>query len=95
MLGRMARRAPRFHGDVAQGDFIPLADASVPVLEERVARRVDVGAGPLGELAAAADEVGVQVRFQSGHESKPETVGQLEVIVDVAARIHRRCEPAA
>ena len=63
MLGRMAWRSPRFHGDVAQGDFTPVGEPSVSVLEERVARGVHVGARPLGELAAAADEVGVQMRF--------------------------------
>jgi len=72
-----------------------VGEPAVPVLEVCVARRVHVGTGLFGELAAAAHEVGVQVRFQPGDETQPETVGQLEVLVDVAARVDRRCEPVA
>jgi hypothetical protein len=87
MLGSMPRRCDRPHTDVPDGDLVPGVDSVIAIVS-RIGRPVRPGAGRAGEAYAARYVVCVVVRVDDVHDAQPLDAGQLEVLLDVPARIH-------
>src|SRR3954469_15041724 len=90
VLGRVTRRVPRRQDQSAELELVPVLDrfALKSVFGAAFAAGIDFrGAGPVRELAGAADQIGVNVGLENVGNRHPSLSGQLEINFDVGPRI--------
>ena len=86
-LGRVARRLEELQRHLPHADLVAVLDGNVRELRAGLLAEVDLRARPLGELAVAGDEVGVQVRLDHVPDAQALRLRRLDVDVDVTPGI--------
>ena len=88
VLGRVAGGVPGAQREAPERHVLPVPQRVEVELEVGVVGGVDPGPRLLGQLARARDEVVVDVGFDRARDAQAEIVGAVEVLGDVAQRIH-------
>lgn len=95
MLGRVARGRHGAPGQTGRHERVAVGGRPMRKAQGGGRTRDDGGARAGGELAAAGDEIGVQVSLQAVSNRPAAPAGGVDIAVDVTLRVDRNGAPAA
>ena len=86
-LRRVSRGLPHFDFHRPQRDAIPFLQSAMGILGAALGGESDLGAAALREFEVARDEIGVKMRQKDILDLETQSLGFVEIEIDVAARI--------